>query len=116
MTVLRFSIKANDDALRFTVFVFNYKLIYCQDISTITMETQILGLGVYYDHTKIDDKHFFGGFLNSANNNIELLITAYCKKFDPTIKGLNPVQFPDVCFKKNDSDTDFQKKLQFVRK
>lgn len=80
------------------------------------METQILGNGISYDHTKIADKHFFGGFLNSAQNNIDSLIKAYVNKFEPKIESLNSVQFPDVCFKKNDSDTDFQHKFQFIRK
>ncbi|MGE8431500.1 type VI-B CRISPR-associated RNA-guided ribonuclease Cas13b [Chryseobacterium joostei] len=80
------------------------------------METQILGNGISYDHTKITDKHFFGGFLNTAKNNIDLLVKAYISKFEPTIESLNSVQFPDVCFKKKDSDTDFQHKFQFVRK
>lgn len=79
------------------------------------METQILGSGISYDHTKIADKHFFGGFLNSAQNNIDLLITAYVNKFEPKIKSLTSVQFPDVCFKKSDSDPDFQQKFQFIK-
>lgn len=80
------------------------------------MEAQILGNGISYDHTKIADKHFFGGFLNSAQNNIDLLIKAYVNKFEPKIESLNSGQFPDVCFKKNDSDTDFRHKFQFIRK
>ncbi|SIS70481.1 hypothetical protein SAMN05421786_1011119 [Chryseobacterium ureilyticum] len=80
------------------------------------METQILGNGISYDHTKTEDKHFFGGFLNTAQNNIDLLIKAYISKFESSPRKLNSVQFPDVCFKKNDSDADFQHKLQFIRK
>lgn len=78
------------------------------------METQILGQGISYDHTKIEDKHFFGGFLNSARNNVDLLITAFGAKFGLSNK-LSLTQFVEVCFKTEDSDGDFQNKLRFVR-
>ncbi|MDR6919533.1 type VI-B CRISPR-associated RNA-guided ribonuclease Cas13b [Chryseobacterium sp. 2987] len=79
------------------------------------METQI-GKGIYYDHTTVEDKHFFGGFLNSAKNNIDLFFTAFRFKFEPKLKNLSSSQFLDVCFKKHDSDADFRIKFQFVQK
>lgn len=36
---------------------------------------------IYYDHTLISDKHFFGGYLNLAQNNIDLVLNAYAERF-----------------------------------
>ena len=38
--------------------------------------TQI-GKGIYYHHNIIEDKHYFGGFLNLAQNNIEQVIEEF---------------------------------------
>jgi len=77
------------------------------------METQMLGIS--YDHTKTADKHFFGGYLNLATNNIESVINAFRDKFGPKDKELQSSQFASVCFKDNDSDADFQKKFRFIQ-
>lgn len=77
------------------------------------METQMARIS--YDHTKTDDKHFFGGYLNLAYNNIESVISVYRDKFGPKNKELQLSQFANACFKDTDSDADFQKKFRFIQ-
>jgi hypothetical protein len=43
------------------------------------METQISGKR-YYDHLYQDDKHYFGGFLNLAKNNINSIAKEFCNR------------------------------------
>ncbi|SHM52812.1 hypothetical protein SAMN05444360_11366 [Chryseobacterium carnipullorum] len=77
------------------------------------MNTRVTGMGVSYDHTKKEDKHFFGGFLNLAQDNITAVIKAFCIKFDKN--PMSSVQFAESCFTDKDSDTDFQNKVRYVR-
>ncbi|RXM53323.1 MULTISPECIES: hypothetical protein [unclassified Chryseobacterium] len=81
------------------------------------MEKTQTGLGIYYDHTKLQDKYFFGGFFNLAQNNIDNVIKAFIIKFFPERKDkdINIAQFLDICFKQNDADSDFQKKIKFLK-
>lgn len=37
--------------------------------------------GIVYEHSKISDKHYFGGYLNLAENNIEEVFKAFYKRF-----------------------------------
>lgn len=81
------------------------------------MEKTQTGLGIYYDHTKLQDKYFFGGFFNLAQNNIDNVIKTFILKFFPERKDkdVNAAQFLDICFKDNDADSDFLKKTKFLR-
>lgn len=79
------------------------------------MDRKLNGLGIYYDHTKMQDKHFFGGFLNLAQDNIESVIKAFCVKFNTNQKKISSGQFAEVCFIDKDSDTDFQNKIKFLK-
>ena len=45
------------------------------------METKKLGNEIHYDHTLTSDKHFFGGYLNLAENNIETVFRAFADKY-----------------------------------
>lgn len=44
------------------------------------METQQIGKGISYDHLSADDKHYFGGFLNLAQNNIDSVMQEFCSR------------------------------------
>lgn len=81
------------------------------------METTLISSGIYYDHTKLQDKYFFGGFFNLAQNNIDNVIKAFIIKFFPERKDkdINTFQFLDICFKDNDADSDFMKKIKFLK-
>lgn len=35
------------------------------------------GKGIYYEHTIISDKYFFGGYLNLAQNNINAVLSEF---------------------------------------
>ncbi|CAI8870898.1 type VI-B CRISPR-associated RNA-guided ribonuclease Cas13b [Chryseobacterium sp. IT-36CA2] len=77
------------------------------------METQAIGNRIAYDHSKIQDKHFFGGFLNLAENNIEAVLRAFSEKFN--VGNVDVKQFADVSLKDNLPDNDFQKRVTFLK-
>jgi len=79
------------------------------------METTVNSSGVSYDHTKFQDKHFFGGFFNLAQDNIDSVIKAFCNKFAPNDTEINSAQFFERYFKDNMADSDFQKKVRFLK-
>jgi hypothetical protein len=77
------------------------------------MEIQQSGLGIFYNHTLKADKHFFGGFLNLAINNLESLFHAFKIKFD--ISGnVTTKNFAETCFKKSIDDYSFEVRLSFL--
>ncbi|BFO67440.1 type VI-B CRISPR-associated RNA-guided ribonuclease Cas13b [Chryseobacterium sp. KCF3-3] len=77
------------------------------------METQTIGQGISYDHSKIQDKYFFGGFLNLAENNIKTVLRAFSEKFK--VGDVDAKQFADVSLKDNLPDNDFQKRVSFLK-
>lgn len=77
------------------------------------METKTVGQGIFYDHSKIQDKHFFGGFLNLAENNIKIVLKAFSEKFK--VRQVDFKQFADVLLKDNLPDSDFQKRVSFLK-
>lgn len=80
------------------------------------MNTQSIGLGVYYSHTSKKDKHFFGGFLNLGINNLEVLIEAFKLKFFPgDQKTIDIKNFGQTCFNINISDHDFESRIEFLQ-
>lgn len=80
------------------------------------MNTQPVGLGVYYSHTSKGDKHFFGGFLNLGINNLEVLIEAFKLKFFPgDHKKIDPKNFVQTCFGLKISDHDFESRIEFLQ-
>ncbi|MDV2444463.1 hypothetical protein CMV00_11775 [Elizabethkingia anophelis] len=80
------------------------------------MENKTISLGVFYDHTKQEDKHFFGGFLNLAQNNINTLIEAFSEKFNKNGKVPDIKQFADASFGDTLSDSDYQNRTVFLKK
>jgi len=81
------------------------------------MNTQPVGLGVYYSHTSKKDKHFFGGFLNLGINNLEVLIEAFNLKFFPKDKKTIDIKnFVQICFGIKISDHDFESRVEFLQK
>lgn len=80
------------------------------------METKTHNLSVSYDHTKHDDKHFFGGFLNLALNNIEDLIKVFSEKFNKQKEIPHPKTFVASCLGDTLADKDFQNRVAFLEK
>ncbi|MDP9956850.1 hypothetical protein J2X97_002509 [Epilithonimonas hungarica] len=78
------------------------------------METKQLGSNIYYDHTKKDDKHFFGGFLNLAQNNIDAFLQVFAEKFNNN-KFVGSKDFLDSSLKDKLSDAEFQNRIDFLK-
>jgi len=80
------------------------------------MNIEPVGLGISYSHTSKEDKHFFGGFLNLGINNLELLIEAFKLKFFPgKQKKIDIRNFVQTCFNTNNSDHDFESRVEFLQ-
>ena len=41
-----------------------------------------IGKGIEYSHQNIDDKHYFGGFFNLAQNNINQVFDEFCVRIN----------------------------------
>lgn len=66
---------------------------------------------IYYDHTLISDKHFFGGYLNLAQNNIDIVFEVYKERFN--VKGTTE-QLIENSFADKFADIDFQNRRNFL--
>lgn len=77
------------------------------------MDIKRPGLGIFYNHTRKEDKHFFGGFLNLAQNNINSVLKSFSEKFKT--KEINESKFADSSLKDSLSDTDFQNRIAFLQ-
>ena len=65
-----------------------------------TFEKIALGLGITYNHEKIEDKHYFGGFFNLAQNNIDLVAQEFKKRLlveGKDAKNIFTNYFSDQC-------------------
>ncbi|NHN28043.1 hypothetical protein FIA58_020385 [Flavobacterium jejuense] len=65
-----------------------------------TLEKTELGLGITYNHDKVEDKHYFGGFFNLAQNNIDLVAQEFKKRL--LVQGKDSINifsnyFSDQC-------------------
>ena len=80
------------------------------------MKIKPVGLGISYSHTSKEDKHFFGGFLNLAVHNIELLFAAFKNKFSfRNNTNLDIKNFVQTAFSKKISDHDFEIRRSFLQ-
>lgn len=71
-----------------------------------------IGKGIAYDHTRIEDKHYFAGFLNLAENNIKAVIRSYNKRYRTNIsnvKNLLEKEFSDDL-----AHSEYENKLNFL--
>ncbi|HFK5598110.1 TPA: type VI-B CRISPR-associated RNA-guided ribonuclease Cas13b [Elizabethkingia anophelis] len=75
------------------------------------MEDKTTGAGISYDHTLMEDKHFFGGFLNLAQNNIDALLKAFKERFNVRYQSK---QFAEVCFSDKLPDQDYLDRTLFL--
>jgi hypothetical protein len=81
------------------------------------METQEqIGTGISYDHLSSDDKHYFGGFLNLAQNNIDGVIQEMCQRLNLTYEKeqQNNILFNRI-FKDNISETDWERAINIMK-
>lgn len=65
-----------------------------------------IGKRIEYNYSAIADKHYFGGFLNLAQNNIDGIKQAFKQRFD---KSLNDY------FSNNISTTDFENGIDYLK-
>lgn len=71
------------------------------------METQVKN----YCHTKDDDKHYFGGFFNLAQNNINNVIKEFCNRLNLPYSNYNIINY----FKNNISHTDWERGINILK-
>lgn len=79
------------------------------------MNEEIKGLGVYYDHSTINDKHYFGGYLNLAQNNIDAVFDVLAERnhFDKGKEGIYGLI--KECFSDKISDPEFKTRIEFLK-
>lgn len=69
---------------------------------------------IYYDHTLTDNKHYFGGFLNLAGNNISTVLDDFCERFHLE-KKLPVADLINTCFANTVSDTEYVNRLAYLK-
>ena len=69
------------------------------------------GQNIAYSHASIDDKHYFGGFFNLAQNNIEAVRDAFKERFEITHKN-----WIIEAFKDDIASTDYQNRIDYLKK
>lgn len=69
---------------------------------------------IYYDHTSSSDKFFFGGYLNLAMNNINLVFNAYKERFKEDGDDKNIFKYLKNFKSKKLSDSDFNQRINFL--
>ena len=85
------------------------------------MEKEKLGAGIQYDHSIKADKHFFGGFLNLAENNITTVFNAFNDRYrkvssekdkyaKKTASVLIEEYFSDIV-----SDAEYKNRIDFLK-
>ncbi|MDR1023544.1 MAG: type VI-B CRISPR-associated RNA-guided ribonuclease Cas13b [Prevotellaceae bacterium] len=83
------------------------------------METQISEKR-YYDHLSQDDKHYFGGFLNLAKNNISSIAKEFCNRLNYEEKNQENQENQENLIlnflnKKNISYTDWERGVNILK-
>lgn len=74
------------------------------------------GKGICYSHVSQDDKHYFGGFLNLAQDNIDSVIQEFCTRTNlPYIKEKQNQILLDQYFKDNISHTDWERGINLLK-
>lgn len=77
------------------------------------MQTNYLGKRIEYNYLKTADKHYFGGFLNLAKNNIEVVFSVFCERFK--ITPTNPISLINDQLKDDVAPSEYQKKVDFLK-
>ena len=83
------------------------------------MENEKESKGITYNHTLIDDKHYFGGFLNLALNNIYAVFDLFRLSFGIKSTNKNTLQVRclsiiDSHFKDDVAISEYQQKIDFL--
>ncbi|MDA3613322.1 type VI-B CRISPR-associated RNA-guided ribonuclease Cas13b [Polluticaenibacter yanchengensis] len=83
------------------------------------MENEKVGKGIKYNHTLIDDKHYFGGFLNLSLNNIYAVFDLFRLSFGIKSTNNNTLQVRclsiiDSHFKGDVAISEYQRKIDFL--
>lgn len=74
-----------------------------------------IGKGIYYDHTKIADKHYFGGYLNLAQNNIDAVFEAFANRFGLKKDGTGNLGLINNRLSDKLSSPDYQSRVDFLK-
>jgi hypothetical protein len=75
-----------------------------------------IGKDIRYDHSIIEDKHFFGGYFNLAQNNIDLALQSFCERNN--IDYTHHTKLSDViksALSKETSYTEWERKMDFLK-
>ena len=79
------------------------------------METkEQIGKNIYYAHDTFEDKHYFGGFLNLAQNNIDLVFSEFCTRLNEPV-GENNHNVIIKYFSNNTSYSDWDKRIEILK-
>lgn len=75
--------------------------------------TEKLGKGISYAHDNQDDKHYFGGFFNLAQNNINSVFDEFCNRLDLK-QNSNFNNIIDKYFTDKTSYSDWDKRINVL--
>lgn len=75
-----------------------------------------IGQDIRYSHSLTEHKHFFGGYFNLAQNNIDLALKSFCERnnigYTPHTKLSNVIQ---SALTKETSYTEWERKMDFLK-
>jgi hypothetical protein len=73
----------------------------------------LIGKGVTYAHDKTEDKHYFGGFFNLAQNNINQVFEEFCTRLHANKQA--PEEVIKTYFKDNTSYADWEMRAEMLK-
>lgn len=79
------------------------------------MTSETKGKGIQYSHTTTDDKHYFAGFLNLAQNNIDNVFSSFASYLGLSSKHSGNIELLKKCFADNISDPDFDQRISYLQ-
>ncbi|QSW89574.1 type VI-B CRISPR-associated RNA-guided ribonuclease Cas13b [Flavobacterium endoglycinae] len=75
----------------------------------------------YFDHTLLQDKHYFSGFLNLAENNIDTVFRAFAERYKKKQESINKKKQLDIIGLINESfsdiipDAEYNARFDFIK-
>ncbi len=76
---------------------------------------QQIGVGQYYFLNNENDKHYFGGFLNLAQNNILHIFTEFCLRLHIDYKNNDPIEIVNNYFTDTISFSDWERAIRILQ-
>lgn len=78
-------------------------------------ELEKKGRGINYDHSKIADKHYFGGYLNLAQNNIDAVFAAFANRLGLKSDKLDNIGIINNYLSDRLSTPDYLSRIDFLK-